>query len=335
MVSFKDGVEPNLPYTGPVMTNRATSHLSVNFVPWAGKKYVLQIDLERAMAKLQIGVNQNNFELKHEGEKYADINITNYKLVNLNKQYYLFQHKGNMTTLGAKPTFVLPDNYGEYGGGRDEYIIDPLFYEKTSSMSAARSFEGYYESWYGAFTTDNFASVPTAGNFGYAYILENTSFKNSQLNGYSPGIVFKAAVSPVFVYLYNSTTRRLVKEEHAEYWPNTLYLYNFNFYGSLEALNYDSGLSLDDQVNYSDAQLKVYGIKKCNFNMGVYETYYTYWIEHRQTSPMEAMNYAVVRNNFYKLVVYDVTGVGNSEIVPDLLRENYPNSYTDIAVSHY
>ena len=291
--------------------------------------------MERVMAKLQIGVAKNNFELSHDGRKYADINITNYKLVNLNKQYYLFQHKAEMNRLGDKPRFVLPDNFDEYTEGTNQYVIDPLFYQKSSKYAEAILIKGYYQSWYGAFSTDDFAPIPTAGNYGYAYILENTSFKESQVNGYSPGIVFKAAVSPVFVYLYDNKTRKLVEERRAEYWPHTLYLYNFNFYGSIQAINYAAGLTLDELATYTDSQLKNYGIKKCNFNMGVYETYYTYWIQHRTniSDPMDAMGYGVLRNNFYKIVVAGVSGLGVSEIVPDILRDNYPNSFADIAVS--
>ena len=334
-ITYSSGVEASLPFTGAVMTSRPTSLLNVDLMPWSGKKYSFQINMERVMAKLQIGVAKNNFELSHDGRKYADINIANYKLVNLNKQYYLFQHKAEMNRLGDKPRFVLPDNFDEYTEGSNQYVIDPLFYQKSYKYAEAILIKGYYQSWYGAFSTDDFAPVPTAGNYGYAYILENTSFKESQVNGYSPGIVFKAAVSPVFVYLYDNKTRKLVEERRAEYWPNTLYLYNFNFYGSIQAINYAAGLTLDELATYTDSQLKNYGIKKCNFNMGVYETYYTYWIQHRTniSDPMGAMAYGVLRNNFYKIVVAGVSGLGVSEIVPDILRDNYPNSFADIAVS--
>jgi peroxiredoxin len=333
-ITYQDGIEANIPETGPVMTNRATSLTSIDLVPWANKPYVLALDMERVLAKVQIGVSKSNFELRHDDKKYADINITNYKLVNLNRQYYLFQHKDILSTLGKKPDFLFPDNFGDYSEKSEHYVIDPFFYEKTTSQTDASKFKNYYASWYGAFTTENFASMPVAGSFGFAYILENTSYKTCQKNGYSPGIVFKAAVSPVFVYLYDNKSRTLVEESRAEYWPQTIYLYNYHFYGSIQAINVASGLSLDELETYNDTQLKAYGIKKCNFNMGVYETYYTYWIQHRTNSSesMGPMNYGVVRNNFYKIVVAGVSGIGDSGIVPEILRDNYPNSYVDVAV---
>ena len=145
------------------MTNRATSLLYVDLVPWAGKRCPIQVDMERVMAKLQIGVASNSFELSHNGTKYADVNITNYKLVNLNRQYYLFQHRDFMSSLG-QPAFVFPDSYDEYTYGDSEYVVDPLFYKKMSDDADITQFRSLYESWYGTFSTENFASMPVAGN---------------------------------------------------------------------------------------------------------------------------------------------------------------------------
>ena len=94
-------------------------------------------------------------------------------------------------------------------------------------------------------------------------------------------------------------------------------------------------MTLDELETYTDSQLKPYGIKQCKFNMGVYETYYTYWIRHRSdsTDPMGPMCYGIVRNNFYKITVTGISGIGNSEIVSDVMRDNYPNSYVDVEVN--
>lgn len=327
-VTYEEGIVPNMPQSGPVMTSRATSMLAVDLKPWSNKDFYLTIDVERVMAKVQIGTVQNYFELKHDGKKYADIHLTNYKLVNLNSEYYLFQHKAEMSALGGKPIFVMPQNFEEYNYGNREYVIDPLFYKKVALVADAEKFRNYYKSWYGAFTTDNFASIPASGNYGNAYILENTAFKSSQKNGFSPGIIFKAAVSPVSVYIYDTKTRTLVEETRQEYWSHTIYLYDYKFYGSIQAVNVAAGLSLDELATYTDVQLKAYGIKKCNFNMGVYETYYTYWIQHRtdNTDAMGAMCYGVVRNNFYRINITGVSGIGDSEIVPEIMRDNYSSS---------
>lgn len=321
--TYQTGIEANIPDKGPVMTNGATSLLNVDLEPWINKSYILSVDMERVMAKLQIGVSKNTFILEHNQRKYAEINITNYKMVNLNTAYYLFQHKDSLTELGEKPVFTIPEHFGDYRDEGEQYVVDPYFYEKRPNTAAASFFRDIYREWYGTFDTSNFASMPAADNYGYAYILENTSFKTSQKNGYSPGIVFKAAVSPVFVYLYDNQAHALKEEYRPEYWPNTIYLWNYNFYGSIQAINVAAGTTLDELATYTDARLKTYGIKQSKFNMGVYETYYTYWIRHRNASnEMDPMEYGIVRNNFYKLIVTGVTDVGSSSITPDIMRDN-------------
>ena len=333
-ITYQEGVAANVPDIGPVMTNHACSLRGVNLLPWASRNYMMTVDLERVMAKLQIGVAQNKFELSRNGIKYADINITNYKLVNLSTRYYLFQHKDSLPTFTSQPEFTLPYNFCYYADEGEQYVVDPLFYKKLPNEFDIRKISKYYKSWFGEFTTENFASMPSAGNYGYAYILENTCFKTSQKNGYSPGVVFKAAVSPELVYLYDYDERVLKEERRPEYWPKTIYLYNYKFYGSIRAINEASRLSLDELETYTDAQLKNYGIKQCKFNMGVYETFYTYWIHHRnsQIDFMGAMQYGILRNNYYKMVIVGVNGIGNSVITPDIMRDNYPNSYVDVSM---
>ena len=333
-ITYNSGIEANLPETGPVMTSNATAFQGVNLIPWINKSYVMNIELERVVAKLQIGVSQNSFQLVHNSKKYAEVNITNYKFVNLNKQYYLFQHKDELSTLTEQPEFLYPKHFYEYKDEGDQYVVDPFFYVKNENTENASAFKNYYQSWFGDFTTEDFASMPSANNYGYAYILENTSFKTFQKNGYSPGIVFKAAVNPVFVYLYDYTNFKLQEEYRPEYWPKTIYLYKYNFYGSLSAINKAGGLTLDELATYTDAQLKAYGIKQINLNQASYETFYTYWIRHRNipANPMGPMEYGILRNNYYRMIVVGVNGIGDSKITPDCMRDNYPNSYKDIVV---
>ena len=331
--SYPTGIEPYIPEKGAIMTNHANSLLATDLTPWDGKNCYVQIEMERVLAKLQIGIKEPYFELMDsQGEKYADVKITNYKLVNLNKCFYLFQHTDRMEELTEKPGFKMPDHFREYEDNNGQYIVDPHFYEKKSDESTIADLSDVYASWYGEFNTDNFAAMPPIGSYGYAYILENTSFKTSQKNGYSAGIVFKAAVSPVAVWLYDTNNFRLVREVRPEYWGDAIYLYKYNFYGSIQAINKASGMALDELAEYTDKQLKTFGIKKCKFNQGVYETYYTYWIRHRvnMADPMGPMSYAIGRNNFYRVRIAGVSGLGDSMIVPEISRDNYPNSYIDI-----
>ena len=54
-VTYVAGIGANISDRGPVMTNRATDHLGVDLIPYINKEFVLSIDIERVLAKLQIG----------------------------------------------------------------------------------------------------------------------------------------------------------------------------------------------------------------------------------------------------------------------------------------
>lgn len=336
--TYKEGIEASMPLGGPVMTSRPASLLGVDIRRYVGKTYVLRIELERVLAKIQVGVKQNVFSLVHDSETYAEINITNYKFVNLNAHYYLFQHRDSFLVFNGQPNFSFPKNYTNYSDEGEQYVVDPYFYQKTPDIVNEALFADKYKSWYGDFTTTDFASMPPVGKYGYAYILENTSYKASQKNGYSPGIVFKAAVNPEIVYIYDKELKKFSGERRPENWPLAIYLYNYKFYGTIAAINYDNELSIPESLgrkDVSDNELKAYGIKKSEFNMGVYETYYTYWIRHRDSDdPMGPMRYGVVRNNYYQLAIKGVTGLGNSKIDPDVMRDNHPNSYVDVLINN-
>ena len=73
-------------------------------------------------------------------------------------------------------------------------------------------------------------------------------------------------------------------------------------------------MHLDELKSYTDEELDNYGIKQVIYYMGVYETFYTYWITHSEDS--DAMRYGIVRNNFYRLMVSSIEGLGSSAVVP-------------------
>ena len=330
--SLSSGKQENIIGYGPIMTSRPTALQNIDLLPWSGKDIFINVEMVRVMAKLQVGLEKEFFELKHNDTKYADIKITNNQLLNLNKSYYLFQHTDVLTSLGGATVFKFPDNFLDYTNVANQYVIDPLFYQKTLDKEDALKMKDLYSSWYGDYSTEEFAPVLPASTYSNIYILENTAFKDCQKNGYSVGIAFKASVVPTFAYIYDSTTKKLRKETESTFWDNTIYLYNYNFYGSIAALNVASGLSLDPYESYTDKQLASYGIKQCKFNLGVYETFYTYWIQDPSiTDPMASMAYSIQRNHLYKITITGVSGLGESKISPEIMRDNYPHSYVDVA----
>lgn len=331
--SLESGKQDNIIGNGPIMTSRATALQNVDLIPWAGKNIFINVEMERVMAKLQVGLDQEYFELKHNGTKYADIKITNYQLLNLNNSYYLFQHTDVLTSLGNATDFKFPNNFQDYANAANQYVIDPLFYQKTPNKADALKMKDLYSAWYGDYSTKGYAAVLPARSYSNIYILENTAYKDCHKNGYSVGIAFKASVVPTFAYIFDTTEGKLRKETNSSVWGTTIYLYDYEFYASITALKVGSGISsLDPYEDYTDEQLANYGVKQCKFNLGVYETFYTYWIQDPTiTDPSAPMAYSIQRNHLYEITITGVSGVGESKITPDIMRDNYPHSYVDVA----
>ncbi len=345
--SYKNGVMLSIPTEGPIMTSPATEHINLDLTSYKGKSYVLTVSLIRSLAKIQLrqytGDTNRYFTLYPEGKDsttdwYARITITNYKYVNMNKCYYLFQHYDYLPTWSTESTFEFPDNFlvkDDYKN--DEYVIDPHFYEKLNTTEAVDKFAEKYYNWYGNFTLDNMNTMPASKDpaketsVSYRWILENTCYKDNQKNGYSPGVVLQANVVPKSVKTWDPISSSWV-DEPAQTFKPTIYLYNFQFYSTIADINRVSGLSLEDKT-YTDAELAVHHIKQCKAtDKSEYETFYTYWIrENVSAVPMTSMNYGVVRNRFYNLCIVGVSGLGTSTVTPETLRNNYPNSYVDVA----
>lgn len=323
--TFKKGILSTVSEAGAIMTNNASTCLGLDFTKAAGSHLFLTIDMERVVSKIMISKAQDTFELTNNGQKYAEVSLTNYKFINLNTRFYLFRHTARLDRFEAPDRYILPDNFQPTLTANNEYVIDPTFFLKDPEGQHLSELSSLFKSSLTHPNGSDFAAFPSVGQYGLAYILENCSYKTCQKNGYSTGVIFKASVSPAFVFLYDKATGNLVKETRPEYFTETLYLYNFNFYGSLKALNQASGLSLDESKTYTDAELATVEVKQIRFNMGIYETYYTYWIRHNdsaRTADMSAMTYAIVRNNYYQLTIEGISGLGDSEIVGEPLRDN-------------
>lgn len=354
--AYKAGVTMDIPtlykedgteIKGPVMTSPATEHINLDLTSYKGKSYPLTINLNRVLAKIQLrqytGDNNRYFTLCQEGKDpstdwYARITITNYKYVNMNKCFYLFQHYDYLPAWDVQTTFDFPSNFiVKESYTDDEYVIDPHFYEKVNTTEAVNQMADKYYNWYGNFTLDNMNTMPASKNPAQEttnscrYILENTCYKDYQKNGYSPGVVLQANVVPNSVKTWDTTSNTWI-DEPAQTHKSTIYLYNFQFYSTIADINRVSGLTLENRT-YTDAELAAYNIKQCKAtDKSEYETFYIYWIrENVSAVPMTSMNYGVVRNHFYNLCIVGVSGLGNSVVTPETLRDNHPNSYVDVA----
>lgn len=326
-VSYSDGIMSTLSNEGAIMSSCASENLRQDFTDKVNNHVFIEVNMERVVAKVVLGKSKDVFELSHDGEVYAHLNLTNYKFVNLNTCFYLFRHKARLERFEQPSEYVLPDNFAPDTGADDEYVIDPLFFRKDGSESSFNYLRTVYKHYYSDASLSGYAAFPSTGKYGTAYILENCTFSTHQTVGTLTGIVFKASVIPSCVYLYDERIGTFIKETRPEMFAETLYLYGYKFYNSIRDVNRVSGLHLDELKSYNDEELKSYGIKQVKYYMGVYETIYSYWITHSENS--NAMRYGIVRNNFYRLMVSSIEGLGNSSIVP-LRRQLFLNRHVHL-----
>ena len=326
-VSYSKGIMSTLSSEGAIMSSCAAENLRQDFTDKVNNHVFIEVNMERVVAKVVLGKSKDVFELSHDGVVYAHVNLTNYKFVNLNTYFYLFRHKARLERFEQPSEYVLPDNFAPDSGADDEYIIDPLFFRKDGRESSFNYLRTVYKNYYSDASLSDYAAFPSTGKYGSVYILENCSFSTHQTVGTLTGIVFKASVIPSCVYLYDESIGTFIKETRPELFAETLYLYGYKFYNSIRDVNRVSGLHLDELKSYNDEELKSYGIKQVKYYMGVYETIYSYWITHSEDS--NAMRYGIVRNNFYRLMVSSIEGLGNSSIVP-LRRQLFLNRHVHL-----
>lgn len=107
---------------------------------------------------------------------------------------------------------------------------------------------------------------------------------------------------------------------------DNLYYFENNhpqFYTTLEQLEQDNSISLP--ANPDDTQLAAAGVKRFTRNAdGSYPVWYTYWNRHNDNNKhtqMGVMEFAVVRNNIYKLMVNSISFFG---LPKDPTDENNP-----------
>ena len=312
-VSYTDGIMSTLSSEGAIMSSCASENLRQDFTGKVNSHVYVEVNMERVVAKVVLGKVKDVFELSHDGEVYAHVNLANYKFVNLNTRFYLFRHKARLSRFEQPAEYLLPDNFASDSGADDEYVIDPLFFRKDGSQSSFSYLSSVFNHYYSDSSMSDFAAFPSSGQYGTAYILENCAYATYQNSGALTGLVFKASVNPSCVYLYDEQQGTFIRETRPEMFAETLYLYDYKFYNSIRDVNRASGLHLDVLKRYSDDELETYGIKQVFYNMGVFETFYTYWIAHSGDSG--AMRYGIVRNNFYRLMVSSIEGLGKSAVI--------------------
>lgn len=306
---------------GVVMTNRASDNSGTVIANTPeNEDNVINITLERVLARIDIAKGRDTFQLTDENSKmYATITLDGYYIVNLPKYYYTYRHTAVLTSL-TEPDWNVSENFGNIKDVNG-YIIDPYFFKKTTDASTFTNYDKYYENYFGdysnpsAVTWSSFKSAGEEPQYNTVYCLENCSLAPAQKNGYSTGVIFRSKMEPYNNVYHLENDGNLVLVTDKKNYPEVLYYFNYNFYDSAEALASAIGVTSVTGVN-----LDIYKAKKFEKTDDGYRSFYTYWIRHLDNfkpTSMGVMEFGIVRNNLYRMLITNVSGLGAPNMIVD------------------
>ena len=291
--------------------------------------------VERSMARFDYMATKtdNVYELtdKNAGIK---VTLTHAAIINQSKEFYLLRHATMTGNSTANNNVVV--GYPEI---KSNYVVDTDWAEKSTAFSSkvytnvAENFDYHlstptvwpWKSLSSLSEADNWTGsaggatgiTPSHNTYGdykiFGYVKENTLPNvNSQVNGMSTGVVFKGQITGTVVPSGNED-----KED--------IYMFDGKLYGtwakvvaasnSSEVLKYYVEKFGDDIVEGEHAALASAGFTRYSAETdGNYYAYYYYWNRHndnQKNKEMGDMEFAVVRNNVYKLCVDYINKLGH------------------------
>lgn len=311
---------------GIVMSNRASANVATVIADDDNdNENIVSVTVERVLARLDIAKSANEYKLTdNKGTQYATIKLDGYSIVNLAKYYYTFRHTAVLTSM-TEPEWDINTNFGNIADVNG-YVIDPYFFKKKIDATSFSNQDKFFENYYGDMANPNsiqwksFNAVSSAPNYKTSYCLENCALAQSQKNGYSTGVVFRATIEPHNnVYRLNGSGQLEIINNPSEY-PEELQFFDYRFFASPEAL--------ETYIRNTGASGE-YHINKYEKTDDGYRCYYKYWIRHidnYRTTEMGVMEFAVVRNNLYRMLITNISGIGDGgtgilNVSPDIPDE--------------
>ena len=302
---------------GIVMTNRACDNLGIVIAETQEPAdNVISISLERVLARLDIAKRSDSFQLTDDnGRLYATVTLDGHYIVNLPKYYYSYRHNAVLTNL-TEPVWNVNEHFGNVNDVNG-YIVDPYFFRKTVDAATFNNQDKYFEHFFGDYANPNAVTwtafpntqaTPNTPQYTTAYCLENCTLAPAQKNGYSTGVIFRARLEPADNVYRLDADGSLVLVTDKNSYPEVLYYFNYNFYDSAEALAAAIGVS-----SVSSTSIDVYQARKFEKGDDGYRCYYPYWIRHLDNynaTVMGVMEFGVVRNNLYRMLITNVSGLG-------------------------
>lgn len=249
---------------------------------------------------------------------------------------YLLKHIAD-----ANPDGTIADSYHfigseeEISGKETNYVLDPWTRGKTIAASMLdldgvnTPISNFYFNYFNlSGTTDTWNSwdgVPSCNvdvPYILSYTLENTMAQAEQTNKYSTGLLLKGIYVPHAWYILKNGS--LTKQPATA--GATFYVYDNGIYGSTEALL----MAVNEKMgsDYTDVS-QVLGFSCVRtYTAGV--CYYNYWIRHSNNGDKERgiMEFAVVRNNIYRVTINSFAAIGSS--VPN--TNPVPDEYMNITI---
>lgn len=291
--------------------------------------------VERAMARFDY-MDRGEYTLVEDNDGTADvdetikINLTEAALINQSKAFYLLRRVSqdgtstNWTVGGAERlnNYVVDTDWNAKKDGYQEADAANFDFHMTNAASwkwksiknldKVDNWDGKDDGTTGAVKDTNHV---LNDYYIWQYAKENTipSGADNQVNGNTTGIVFKgeitgalvtaAAGQPIYVY-ENTLYGTWDKVVDAAAQPNATEAFKF----AVSKCNNDG--QPKDAETLSNAGFTGYSADKD----GKYYTYYYYWNRHNdnaQNTVMGTMEFAVVRNNVYKICVDNIAKFGH------------------------
>ncbi|WP_298653885.1 Mfa1 family fimbria major subunit, partial [uncultured Proteiniphilum sp.] len=295
-------------------SNAYVSGVTVTTANTPANPALVAAEVERTVAKIMLADGQttpNNYSYSVAGQfvrntstaATVSIALSDYRMLNLRNEFFTFRHATTGFTPVNPGETVDPVTY-TFGNlaGTTSYIMDPRTYQKNTSMPVAVGGVTYTD-WY---VNNGFSAVGDAAEHILGYCQENTMEKAAQKKGYGTAIVFKGKITVDGVTIASGDNL---------YYDRT----NKVFYGSYTDLK--AGVSgLDATVNYTQLAANNIDTYKDGYCT------YVYYIKHADNSAandMGIMEYAMVRNNVYKVAVTGIDAPGKG-LVPNPLDPSNP-----------
>ena len=303
-----------------LMTSRTPSNLSLLSAEnnTSEKAAKLEVSVERTVAKIcykaQNATNTYSVLNEKNQEEVASVTLNEYKLVNLRNDAYYFRKVAD-----ANGNWQDALDFGSGVQEGSNYVIDSYF--KTKSVEATE-LPDFFTIWFGegkayAENSDVYSDLntQTENHETLGYCMENTTTQEAQLNGYSTGIIFKATYTPKQVYVLNQKENKFEAKNYEA--GSNFYRYGNVLYKDKEEVKKFYGLTDEALIETFTGDTQTGGAT----------CYYKYWIRHMDNGNAEQMGimeFAIVRNNAYKLDVKAVSGLGEptDEIDPNIPDES-------------